>query len=114
MLSTLKNHLRRAIHTAILKHRRYCKSFPHPVWVEHGYPTKKGDGWIGDPRTWELDVGRLSQALYFYQDPGTKPVERHWPSIDLGTEIYISCDQVAEWIVSDFDIVVPKLRTKLE
>jgi hypothetical protein len=42
------------------------------------------------------------------QDPGTKPVERHWPSIDLGTEIYISNDQVAEWTVSDFDILVPK------
>lgn len=40
---------------------------PHPVWGEYGYPTKKGDGWIGDPRTWELDVGKLSQALYFYQ-----------------------------------------------
>lgn len=40
---------------------------PHPVWGEYGYPTKKGEGWIGDPRTWELDVGRLSQSLYFYQ-----------------------------------------------
>ncbi|KAG6793728.1 hypothetical protein POTOM_002951 [Populus tomentosa] len=81
---------------------------PHPVWGDYGYPAKKGEGWIGDPRSWELDVGRLSQSLYFYQDPGTKPVERHWPSIDLGTEIYISNDQVAEWTVSDFDILVPK------
>jgi hypothetical protein len=40
---------------------------PHPVWGEYGYPTKKGEGWIGDPGTWELDVGRLSQSLYFYQ-----------------------------------------------
>lgn len=40
---------------------------PHPVWGEYGYPTRKGDGWIGDSRTWELDVGRLSQSLYFYQ-----------------------------------------------
>jgi hypothetical protein len=40
---------------------------PHPVWGEYGYPVKKGDGWIGDPRTWELDVGGLSQNLYFYQ-----------------------------------------------
>ncbi|KAK7244076.1 hypothetical protein RIF29_38894 [Crotalaria pallida] len=82
---------------------------PHPVWGEYGYPTKKGEGWVGDPRTWELDVGRLSQSLYFYQDPGTKPVERHWPSIDLGTEIYISkVGQVAEWTVSNFDIIIPK------
>ncbi|CAN4082186.1 unnamed protein product [Withania somnifera] len=40
---------------------------PHPVWGDYGYPTKKGQGWIGDQRTWELDVGRLSQSLYFYQ-----------------------------------------------
>lgn len=40
---------------------------PHPVWEEFGYPTKKGQGWIGDPRTWELDVGKLSQSLHFYQ-----------------------------------------------
>ncbi|RHN74807.1 hypothetical protein MtrunA17_Chr2g0314331 [Medicago truncatula] len=69
---------------------------PHPVWGEYGYPTKKGEGWIGDPRTWELD------------DPGTEPVERHWPSIDLGTEIYISGGQLAEWTVSNFDIIIPK------
>ncbi|GMN43482.1 hypothetical protein TIFTF001_012678 [Ficus carica] len=40
---------------------------PHPVWGDYGYPTRQGEGWIGDPRTWELDVGRLSQSLYFYQ-----------------------------------------------
>ncbi|KAL7216628.1 hypothetical protein ACSBR1_028546 [Camellia fascicularis] len=81
---------------------------PHPAWGQYGYPTKKGEGWLGDPRTWELDVGRLSQSLYFYQDPGTEPVERHWPSIDLGTEIYMSGNQVAEWTVSDFDIIIPR------
>ncbi|KAG8365693.1 hypothetical protein BUALT_Bualt18G0133200 [Buddleja alternifolia] len=81
---------------------------PHPVWGEYGYPTKKGEGWIGNGRSWELDVGRLSQNLYFYQDLGTKPVERHWPSIDLGTEIYVSDNEVAEWTVSDFDIIVTK------
>ncbi|KAM3284872.1 hypothetical protein P3S67_023671 [Capsicum chacoense] len=81
---------------------------PHPVWGEYGYPTKKGQGWIGDPRTWELDVGRLSQSLYFYQDPGTAPAKRRWSSIDLGTEIFKDANQVAEWTVSDFDILVPK------
>ncbi|KAJ4844275.1 hypothetical protein Tsubulata_009824, partial [Turnera subulata] len=81
---------------------------PHPVWGEFGYPTKQGEGWIGDPRTWELDVGRLSQSLYFYQDPGTPPARRQWMSIDLGTEIYKSAEQVAEWTVSDFDILVPE------
>lgn len=40
---------------------------PHPEWAVHGYPANKGDGWIGNPRTWELDVGSLSSRLYFYQ-----------------------------------------------
>lgn len=40
---------------------------PHPIWGEYGYPIKKGDGWVGDARTWELDVGGLSSRLYFYQ-----------------------------------------------
>ncbi|KAI3466771.1 hypothetical protein Pfo_023434 [Paulownia fortunei] len=81
---------------------------PHPVWGDYGYPTRKGEGWIGDPRTWELDVGRLSQSLYFYQDPGTAPARRQWTSIDLGTEIYKDPNQVAEWTVSNFDILVPR------
>ncbi|KAK6264567.1 hypothetical protein QQP08_019066 [Theobroma cacao] len=80
---------------------------PHPVWGEYGYPSKQGEGWIGDPRTWELDVGRLSQSLYFYQDPGTPPARRKWMSVDLGTEIFKDPDQIAEWTVSDFDILVP-------
>ncbi|KAK4748362.1 hypothetical protein SAY87_014948 [Trapa incisa] len=79
---------------------------PHPVWGEYGYPTRQGQGWVGDPRTWELDVGRLSQSLYFYQDSGTPPARRQWMSIDLGTEIFKDPDQVAEWTVSDFDILV--------
>ncbi|KAK9706836.1 hypothetical protein RND81_07G155300 [Saponaria officinalis] len=80
---------------------------PHPVWGEYGYPTKKGEGWIGDPKTWLLDVGRMSQNLYFYQDPGTEPIKRKWSSIDLGVEVYRDPDQVVEWSVSDFDIIVP-------
>jgi hypothetical protein len=40
---------------------------PHPVWGDYGYPVKKGEGWIGDARSWVLDVGRLSHSLYFYQ-----------------------------------------------
>lgn len=40
---------------------------PHPIWAEYGYPTKKGHGWVGDARTWDLHVGGLSSRLYFYQ-----------------------------------------------
>ncbi|CAL5352149.1 unnamed protein product [Camellia sinensis] len=78
---------------------------PHPIWAEYGYPTKQGDGWIGDARTWELDVGGLSSRLYFYQDPGTTPAKRIWTSLDVGTEIFVSDkDEVAEWTLSDFDL----------
>ena len=43
------------------------------------------------------------------QDPGTPPVKRSWPSLDVGTEIYVSnADETAEWTISDFDILVPK------
>uniref|UniRef100_A0A7N0ZZ30 DUF7705 domain-containing protein n=1 Tax=Kalanchoe fedtschenkoi TaxID=63787 RepID=A0A7N0ZZ30_KALFE len=82
---------------------------PHPEWAMHGYPMKKGDGWIGDSRTWDLDAGALSSRLYFYQDPGTKAAKRVWHSIHVGTEIYVSHSrETAEWFVSDFDILVPK------
>ncbi|KAF7836450.1 uncharacterized protein G2W53_011309 [Senna tora] len=81
---------------------------PHREWAAHGYPENKGDGWTGDPRTWELDVGALSSRLYFYQDPGTKPAKRIWSSINVGTEIYVSSNgETAEWSVSDFDVLVP-------
>ncbi|XP_052185812.1 uncharacterized protein LOC127797204 [Diospyros lotus] len=80
---------------------------PHPIWAEYGYPTKKGDGWVGDARTWELDVGGLSSRLYFYQDPGTKPAKRRWTSLDVGTEIYVSNKvEEAEWVLSDFDVIL--------
>ncbi|KAF7144225.1 hypothetical protein RHSIM_Rhsim05G0169500 [Rhododendron simsii] len=72
---------------------------------------KKGDGLIGDPRTWELDVGKLSQALYFYQDPGTKPVDKYWPSVNLGAEVYIGDNEILEWTVSDFDIIITRDET---
>ncbi|XP_057524941.1 uncharacterized protein LOC130804501 [Amaranthus tricolor] len=81
---------------------------PHPEWAVHGYPAKQGDGWIGDSRSWELDVGALSSRLYFYQDPGTTPAKRIWSSINVGTEIYVSnTRETAEWTVSDFDILLP-------
>ncbi|XP_051151940.1 uncharacterized protein LOC127265941 isoform X1 [Andrographis paniculata] len=80
---------------------------PHPIWEEYGYPTKQGHGWVGDGRTWELDVGGLSSRLYFYQDPGSKPARRIWTSLDVGTEIFISDrSETAEWTVSDFDVVL--------
>ncbi|MQL95599.1 hypothetical protein Taro_028265 [Colocasia esculenta] len=86
---------------------------PHPVWAPYGYPSKAGEGWVGDPRTWELDVGGLSSRLYFYQDPGTPPAKRRWTSIDVGTEIFISNkDEIAEWSLSSFDILMTPSNNK--
>ncbi|XP_058097655.1 uncharacterized protein LOC131242792 [Magnolia sinica] len=86
---------------------------PHAEWAVHGYPVKKGDGWVGDSRTWELDVGALSSRLYFYQDPGTNPARRVWSSIDVGTEIYVSREgETAEWTISDFDVLIPEAATR--
>ncbi|KAE8703557.1 two-pore potassium channel 5-like [Hibiscus syriacus] len=80
---------------------------PHPIWGQYGYPTEKGQGWVGDPRTWVLDTGGLASRLYFYQDPDTPPAKRIWTSIDMGTEIFISDkDEVAEWSLSDVDIIL--------
>ncbi|GAB4841823.1 hypothetical protein Ancab_022559 [Ancistrocladus abbreviatus] len=58
---------------------------PHPIWAEYGYPTKPGQGW----------------------DPGSPPAKRTWTSMDVGTEIFVSDgDEVAEWILSDFDVII--------
>lgn len=41
------------------------------------------------------------------QDPGTPPAMRVWPSVDVGTEVYVSSKPyVAEWTVSDFDVLI--------
>ncbi|KAA3462387.1 ATP synthase subunit delta, chloroplastic [Gossypium australe] len=80
---------------------------PHPAWGEYGYPTEKGQGWIGDPRTWLLDTGGLASRLYFYQDPDTLPAKRKWTSLDVGTEIFVSDkEEEAEWSLSDFDVIL--------
>lgn len=41
------------------------------------------------------------------QDPGTKAATRIWTSLDVGTEIFVSDKpEEAEWIVSDFDVII--------
>ncbi|XP_077246278.1 uncharacterized protein LOC143886216 [Tasmannia lanceolata] len=85
---------------------------PHPLWAEYGYPTTPGEGWIGNPRSWELDVGRMSQTLYFYQDPDTPSARRQWPSLNVGAEINVGPGEVTEWTLSDFDIIIPDQGVK--
>nr|DAD43870.1 TPA_asm: hypothetical protein HUJ06_002100 [Nelumbo nucifera] len=57
------------------------KILPHPVWESYGFPKKQGDGWIGDSR-------------------------KSWDSIGVGTEVFMNPDQVVEWTISDFDILM--------
>lgn len=41
------------------------------------------------------------------QDPGSKAAKRIWTSLDVGTEIFVSDkDEEAEWILSDFDVII--------
>jgi hypothetical protein len=48
------------------------------------------------------------------QDPGSSPAKRIWTSIDTGTEIFVSDkDEVAEWTISDFDIILTKPKNSL-
>ncbi|GER25421.1 biotin carboxyl carrier protein of acetyl-CoAcarboxylase [Striga asiatica] len=82
------------------------QNLPHPEWVVHGYPEKKEEGWVDDPRTWKLYTGAgLSSRLYFYHDPGTKPATLVWSSLNVGTEIYVRpVGSTTEWTVSDFHV----------
>lgn len=46
------------------------------------------------------------------QDPGTPPAKRVWTSIDSGTEIFVSDkDEVAEWTLSEFDVILTEPGT---
>lgn len=61
-------------------------------------------------------VRYMRQVLAYYmkmllQDPGTPAAHRYWTSIDLGTEIYMADNQIAEWTVTDFDITIPLLKS---
>lgn len=45
---------------------------------------------------------------------GTSPAKRIWTSIDSGTEIFVSDkDEVAEWTLSDFDVILTQSGTNL-
>ncbi|KAK4387160.1 hypothetical protein Sango_2586600 [Sesamum angolense] len=103
----LESHTTCAMRTAIRSLRRFCRFCLTRCGESSGIPPRKARAGLEMQEVGNLMSGGC-HTLYFYQDPGTKPVERHWPSINIGAEIYISSNEVAEWIVSDFDILVPK------
>jgi len=78
---------------------------PHPEWAQYGFPSKPGEGFVGDPRTWELNVGRLWEHMWFPCDQeGPKEIV----SLNIGPEAIGGIGSMdTEWIVSDFDVLVP-------
>ncbi|KAK2996790.1 hypothetical protein RJ639_025425 [Escallonia herrerae] len=115
MLSILWSHITIVILIATLSRRKYCK-FYHILFGERtgtqfvrvkvGLGIQElGNLMLGDFLRHSTSTSNIA-AFVEMQDPGTVPM-RYWPSIDLGTEIYISSNECAEWSVSDFDIFVP-------
>ena len=84
------------------------KLAPHPEWAIHGFPSKDGDGWVGDARVWNLDVGGLLSRLYHYGTPPATPPT--WTTINIGPEAGIGDwqGQAVEihWDIAEFDVLV--------
>jgi len=87
----------------------------------HGFPAKPGDGWVGDPRTWTLDVGALGAQVYLggVNPPAPKasvdvmPAARaaypgwgrSWISFEIGPE-QMGANTLNVWEVSEWDVQV--------
>lgn len=78
------------------------KLAPHPEWAYWGFPANKSDGWIGNPKLHELNVGGLFSQIWF-PCMTSEPIEI--VSVNIGPETLGGRD--SEFIVSDFDILVP-------
>ena len=77
---------------------------PCEGWSQWGFP-HPGEGWVGDARQWEMDVGGLVNThLYFYSS-GSAPSIRRWVSMEVGPEVFQPM-QTAEWSISHWDITV--------
>jgi hypothetical protein len=64
---------------------------------------------------YDFDKFTVNLNIHFIvQDPGSSPAKRIWTSIDTGTEIFVSDkDEVAEWTISDFDVILTKPKNSL-
>lgn len=75
---------------------------PCDEWGAHGFPSKLGDGWIGDARLWTLQAGDLASRVYFTGSESQGG--RKWLSVEIGPEVYQS-SSVVRWEVSDWDVL---------
>lgn len=100
---------------------------PCSEWETHGFPSSLGEGWVGDARTWTLDVGGLGSRVFL---SGTEPqplpprsaaaaalradraseglpgVNRSWISFEIGPEQMDPGGGFVRWEVEDWDVQV--------
>jgi hypothetical protein len=103
---------------------------PCAEWAVHGFPAAPGDGWIGDDRTWTLDVGALGARMYMAgaNPPSTPEIEsrkamlarhqgqdalppypgwsRSFLDFEIGPEQFDSASHMVRWEVSQVDVQV--------
>lgn len=96
---------------------------PCSEWAPHGFPSTPGQGWVGDDRLWQLDVGTLGARLYLFGDnpnaaaaaasaaaAGLPPYPgwgRSWVSFEIGPEQMDSSGTgLVRWEVSEWDVLV--------
>jgi hypothetical protein len=102
---------------------------PCAEWAPHGFPSVPGEGWLGDDRLWDLDVGGLGARLYLAGDEPSEqaspadvaatlrhmPVEaaawpgtaRTWISFEVGPEQFQPATSMLRWEVTEWDVTVP-------
>ena len=81
------------------------KLAPDPVWGQYGFPVNKTDGFIGDAKMHELNVGALMEAIWFpcmTDEPIQIVTVNIGPETGLGTGTHDT-----EFFISDFDVLVP-------
>ena len=82
---------------------------PCEQWGVYGFPTSPKVGWVGNPQTWELDVGGLGSNVFF---SGVNPQKdkklRSWISFEIGPEQFYHLDPfplpLQLWEISDWDV----------
>uniref|UniRef100_A0A7S4C9E9 DUF7705 domain-containing protein n=1 Tax=Eutreptiella gymnastica TaxID=73025 RepID=A0A7S4C9E9_9EUGL len=78
---------------------------PDPEWAHWGFPAHAGDGFVGDPKWHELNVGGLFTQIWF-PCMTTKPIEI--VTVNIGPETgYGTGSHDTNFLISDFDILVP-------
>jgi len=75
---------------------------PCAEWGAYGFPARDGEGWIGDPRVWQMNVGGLGNKLAW---TGVEKESRTWLSFEVGPENF-AVNQTFKWTITDWDVLV--------